>query len=270
MHKTENFKSHITEGYTFKNDFLILGTGILDLEPIHQAQVKVPLKTMNRHGLIAGATGTGKTKTLQVIAEQLSLKGVPSVLMDLKGDLSGLAKPGTLNAHIEKRSELIGVEYEPTGLPVELMSISQEKGVRLKATVSEFGPVLMSQIMELNDTQRGVIALVFRYCDIHHLPLLDLKDLKKVLQFIINEGKEEISKEFGAVSSASVNTIMRKIIELEQQGADHFFGEKSFEVDDFVKTVDGKGLVSIIRLTDIQNRPKLFSTFMLSLLVRDL
>ncbi|AFL85336.1 putative ATPase [Belliella baltica DSM 15883] len=261
-----DFKSHLEQGYTFKNDYFILGTGILNQEPIQNAQVKIPLKTLNRHGLIAGATGTGKTKTLQVIAEQLSLKGIPSVLMDLKGDLSGLAMPGSNNSHIEKRSTAIGVDYNPTGLPVELMSISQEKGVKLKATVSEFGPVLMSQIMELNDTQRGVMALVFRYCDMQHLPLLDLKDLKKVLQYITNEGKESITKEYGSVSSASVNTIMRKIIELEQQGADHFFGELSFDVDDFVKTKDGKGVVSIIRLTDIQNRPKLFSTFMLSLL----
>jgi DNA helicase HerA-like ATPase len=266
MSKSEEFKQHIDLGYTFKGDSIVLGTGILDSEPIQSAQIKVPLKTFNRHGLIAGATGTGKTKTLQVIAEQLSLNGVPSVLMDLKGDLSGMAQAGSLNSHIEKRSSLIGVDYQPTGLPVELMSISNEKGVKLKATVSEFGPVLISQILELNDTQRGVIALVFRYCDTHHLPLLDLRDLKKVLQYIINEGKAEIAKEFGAVSSATVNTIMRKIIELEQQGAENFFGELSFEVDDFVRTVDGKGVVSIIRLTDIQNRPKLFSTFMLSLL----
>ncbi|NVK48927.1 MAG: DUF853 family protein, partial [Cyclobacteriaceae bacterium] len=191
---------------------------------------------------------------------------VPSVLMDLKGDLSGLAQPGEVKDFILSRSEKIGVEYEPMGLPVELMSISDEKGVRLKATVSEFGPVLISQILDLNDTQRGVIALVFQYCDTHHLPLLDLKDLKRVLQFINNEGKDQIKNEFGQVSAASVNTIMRKIIELEQQGGDKFFGERSFEVDDFVRIEDGKGVISIIRLTDIQSKPKLFSTFMLSLL----
>ncbi|MCF1750944.1 helicase HerA-like domain-containing protein [Mariniradius sediminis] len=266
MSKSDEFKQHLEQGYTFKGPSIILGTGILNNEPISHAQVKIPLKTLNRHGLIAGATGTGKTKTLQVIAEQLSLNGVPSVLMDLKGDLSGIAMPGSVNPHVEKRRDLIGIDYNPTGLPVELMTISHENGVKLRATVSEFGPVLMSQIMELNDTQRGVMALVFRYCDTHHLPLLDLKDLKKVLQYVTNEGKEEITKEFGAVSPATVNTIMRKIIELEQQGAEDFFGEPSFEVEDFVRTVDGKGVVSIIRLTDIQNRPKLFSTFMLSLL----
>lgn len=266
MSKTEEFKAHLEKGYTFKGDSIILGTGIVDHEPIPQAQIKIPLKTLNRHGMIAGATGTGKTITLQVLAEQLSHHGIPSVMMDLKGDLSGLAQAGQMNPIIEKRIGLIGIDYEPTKFPVELMSISNEKGVKLKATVSEFGPVLISQILELNDTQRGVIALVFRYCDTHHLPLLDLKDLKKVLQFVINEGKQEIMKEFGAVSPATVNTIMRKIIELEQQGAENFFGELSFDVNDFVRTENGKGVISIIRLTDIQNRPKLFSTFMLSLL----
>lgn len=266
MSNTEKFKSHLTEGQIFKKDYIILGTGVLDGEPVAGAQIKIPLKTLNRHGLIAGATGTGKTKTLQVIAEQLSLKGIPSVLMDLKGDLSGLAKPGVTNDFIQNRSSVIGVDYNPQGLPVELMSISHEKGVRLKATVSEFGPVLISQILELNDTQQGVIALIFRYCDLYHLPLLDLKDLKRVLQFVSNEGKDAIAKEFGQVSSTSVNTIMRKIIELEQQGAELFFGEKSFEVEDFLRTKDGKGVISIIRLTDIQSTPKLFSTFMLSLL----
>lgn len=266
MDRQTQFRNHLAEGQVFKKDYIVLGTGILDGEPVSNAQIKIPLKTLNRHGLIAGATGTGKTKTLQVIAEQLSLKGIPSVLMDLKGDLSGLAQAGTVSDFILKRSETIGVSYEPQGLPVELMSISNEKGVRLKATVSEFGPVLISQILELNDTQRGVVALVFRYCDLHHLPLLDLKDFKRVLQFVVNEGKSDIEKEFGQVSAASVNTIMRKVIELEQQGADRFFGELSFDVQDFVRTKEGKGVVSIIRLTDIQSKPKLFSTFMLSLL----
>lgn len=266
MSKIESFKSHLSEGQTYKRDYIVLGTGVLDGVPVPNAQIKVPLKTLNRHGLIAGATGTGKTKTLQVISEQLSLKGIPSVLMDLKGDLSGLAQPGELNDFIQKRSDVIGVDYNPMGLPVELMSISKEKGVKLKATVSEFGPVLISQILDLNDTQQGVIAVVFRYCDTQHLPLLDLKDLKRVLQFISNEGKELIKKEFGQVSSASVNTIMRKIIELEQQGAERFFGEKSFDVQDFVRQENGKGVISVIRLTDIQSTPKLFSTFMLSLL----
>ncbi|AWW32830.1 ATPase [Echinicola strongylocentroti] len=266
MTTKEDFQRHISAGYQTKKDFFVLGTGILEKNPVKEATVKIPLKTLNRHGLIAGATGTGKTKTLQVMAEQLSLKGIPSVLMDLKGDLSGLACPGTSNDHIVWRSDAIGVEYDPAGLPVEFLTISQEPGTRLRATITEFGPVLISQILDLNSTQQGILALVFRFCDIKHLPLLDLEDLKEVLQYVINEGKEEIKKEFGAVSSASVNTIMRKIIELEQQGATSFFGEVSFDVNDLLRQREGKGVISIIRLTDVQSKPKLFSTFMLSLL----
>jgi DNA helicase HerA-like ATPase len=266
MKDQQAFKQFITSGYTFKGGSIVLGAAMLGDDPLQDALVKVPLKTLNRHGLIAGATGTGKTKTIQIIAEQLSLQGIPSVMMDIKGDLSGIAMPGVPNAHTDKRSALIGESYSPKGVPVELMSLSEESGVRLRATVTEFGPVLMSQILGLNDTQGSVLALVFRYCDIRQLPLLDLKDLKSILQHITNEGKEEIQKEFGSVSGASVSTIMRKIIELEQQDAELFFGEPSFDVRDFVRTVDGKGVVSIIRLTDIQSRPKLFSTFMLSLL----
>ncbi len=265
---TTQFKEHINTGYTFKKDFITIGGAMLNGEPVPDAHVKIPLKTLNRHGLIAGATGTGKTKTLQVIAEQLSEKGIPSVLMDLKGDLSGMAQPGASNDHIVWRHGSIGnLAYEPKALPVELMSISDEAGVKLRATISEFGPVLLSKILDLNDTQSGIIAILFKYCDDNKLPLLDLKDLKKTLQFMTNEGKEELQKEYGRISTTSVNTIIRKIVELEQQGAEKFFGEKSFDVDDFVRTnAEGKGMVSIIRLTDIQDKPKLFSTFMLSLL----
>ena len=196
-------------------------------ECVPNTHVKIPLKTINRHGLIAGATGTGKTKTLQVFAEQLSLKGVPSLLMDLKGDLSGLAAAGESNEHIVWRHISIGdTPYEPEPLPVELLTLSDEKGVRLRATVSEFGPVLISKILDLNDTQGGIIALVFKYCDDNAYPLLNLDDLKATIQYLANEGKEEIEREYGAISSASVATIIRKIIELEQQGAERFFGEK--------------------------------------------
>jgi DNA helicase HerA-like ATPase len=263
----EDFKTAIIEGYTFKKDSIIIGAAMLDGEPVEGLQVKIPLRSMNRHGLIAGATGTGKTKTLQIIAEQLSMKGVPCLLMDLKGDLSGLAQPGKLNEHITWRHQMIADPYEAKGSPIEFLSLSNEPGVKLRATVSEFGPVLLSKILELNDTQQGVIALVFKYSDDNNLPLLNLKDLKKLLQFLINEGKAEIVAEYGAISSASVATIMRKIIELEQQGAENFFGELSFDVQDLVRTdKDGNGVLSILRLTDIQDKPKLFSTFMLSLL----
>lgn len=267
MSKKVDFVQYINEGYNFKGDYITIGGAMLDEEPVENAQVRIPLKTLNRHGLIAGATGTGKTKSLQVLAEQMSLKGIPSILMDVKGDLSGLAQPGEINDHIIWRHGAIGEPYEPQALPVELMSISNEPGVRLRATVSEFGPVLLSKILGLNDTQSGIITILFKYCDDNKLPLVDLKDLRKTLQYITTDGKESIEGEYGAISSASVNTIMRKIIELEQQGAELFFGERSFEVEDFLKVdEDGKARINIIRLTDLQNRPKLFSTFMLSLL----
>ena len=265
--KITEFRNYITEGYTFKKDYIVIGGALLDGEPVSDAKIKIPLKTLNRHGLIAGATGTGKTKTLQVIAEQLSLKGIPSVHMDIKGDLSGLAQPGASNEHVVWRHNAIGEAYEPKALPVELLSISNEPGTRMRATVSEFGPVLLSKILGLNDTQGGMITIMFKYCDDNQLPLLDLKDLRKTLQYLNSEGKESIEKEYGKLSSVSLSTIMRKVVELEQQGADLFFGERSFEVSDFLlKDKEGNGKISIIRLTDIQSKPKLFSTFMLSLL----
>jgi hypothetical protein len=263
----ELFKKTIDEGYTTKKDFIVLGGAMLNDETIKDTFVKIPLKTLNRHGLIAGATGTGKTKSLQVMAEQLSEKGIPSILMDLKGDLSGLAQPGEMNAHIEKRHGGIGLDYNPKPMPVELMTISTEKGVKLRATVIEFGPVLISKILGLNETQSGIMALVFKYCDDEKLALVDLKDLRKTLQYVSGEGKKAIEAEYGRISSASISTIMRKIIELEQQGADLFFGEKSFNVNDFMRQdPNGNGFINIIRLIDIQQKPKLFSTFMLSLL----
>ncbi|MFK7900113.1 MAG: helicase HerA-like domain-containing protein, partial [Cyclobacteriaceae bacterium] len=221
----------------------------------------------NRHGLVAGATGTGKTKTVQVMAEQLSKQGVPVLLMDLKGDLSGLAQEGGTNKHVEKRHSAIGIPYQEEAMPVELLSISDEKGVQLKATISEFGPVLFSKILGLNDVQSGITTIIFKYCDDNKLPLLDLSDFKKTLQYLNSDGKEAIEEEYGRIASSSVAAIMRSIVELEQQGADTFFGEPSFDVDDLVRFDDqGRGMISIIRLTDIQNRPKLFSTFMLCLL----
>ncbi len=266
MDKKVKFQKTIEKGYTFKGDSLVLGGAMLDGETMTGLHVKAPLKTFNRHGLIAGATGTGKTKTLQVLAEGLSDNGVPVLLMDIKGDLSGLAQASGGHKKIDERHEMIGLPFNPSSFPIECLTISKEKGTRLRATVSEFGPVLISKILELNDTQSGIIALIFKYCDDHDMPLLDLKDLKKMLQFVTNEGKEEIKKEYGSISTTSVGTITRKIIELEQQGAEKFFGEKSFDVEDLLRKEDGKGMISILRLVDIQDRPKLFSTFMLCLL----
>lgn len=267
MSRQENFIEQIKSGYSFKGDYITLGTALLDSQAIENAHIKIPLSTINRHGLIAGATGTGKTKTVQVFAEALSEKSIPVLLMDIKGDLSGIAAAGVSNSKIEERHQKIGLPFQPKSFPVEFLSLSDEKGVRLRATVSEFGPILISKILELNDTQSGLLAVLFKYCDDNNLPMLDLKDLKKILQYAIAEGKDEIAKEYGSISPSSIGTILRKVVELEQQGADKFFGEKSFEVNDLVRIDEnGNGIISILRLVDIQDRPKLFSTFMLCLL----
>ena len=263
----EKFIQSVTEGYTFEGPTLTLGAAMLNGEPQTGNFVKLSMGTLNRHGLIAGATGTGKTKTLQILAEQLAKEGVPSLLMDIKGDLSGIAQPSGGHKKIDERHEAIGFPFEAGASSVEFLSLSNEPGIRLRATISEFGPVLFSKILDLNDTQAGVVAVVFKYCDDNKLPLIDLKDFQKTLQFITNEGKKDFEKDYGKVSTASVGAIVRKMIALEQQGAEIFFGEPSFEVDDLVRIDDkGQGIVSILRLTDLQDRPQLFSTFMMSLL----
>ncbi|MEO6734149.1 MAG: helicase HerA-like domain-containing protein [Ferruginibacter sp.] len=267
MAKKEDFIEAIKAGYTFKGESVKIGSAVLDGEVVADAGIYLPLKTMNRHGLIAGATGTGKTKTLQMISEFLSDASVPVMLMDIKGDLSGIAAMGSANDKIKERYQKLNMEYKPSQFTAELMTLSEQKGVRLRATVSEFGPVLLSKILGLNDTQGGVVAMIFKYCDDEKMPLLDLKDFIKVLQFIGNEGKAGLEKIYGKISTTSTGTILRKVIELQQQGADVFFGEKSFEVEDLMRIDDqGRGVINILRVTDLQDRPKLFSTFMLQMM----
>lgn len=267
MANTDRFIKDIADGNTFKGDYITLGAAILNGETLTNAFVNVPLKTMNRHGLIAGATGTGKTKTLQVLAENLSDKGVPVLLMDIKGDLSGLAKPSPGHVKIDERHAKIGLPFDPKAFPVEVMTLSEQDGVRLRATISEFGPVLISRILDVTETQAGIISVIFKYCDDNKLPLLDIKDFKKILQYATREGKKEFEDEYGRISTASTGAILRKLVELEQQGGDVFFGETSFDTQDLLRIDEnGRGYINIIRLTDIQDKPKLFSTFMLSLL----
>lgn len=261
------FKEQVNLGYQFKGEHFQLGIAMLDGQAVEGTPVLVPLQTMNRHGLVAGATGTGKTKTLQVLAEGLSNASVPVLLMDIKGDLSGIAAAGVANDKINQRLQQMGLTYTPSAFPVELMSLSQEKGVRLRSTVIEFGPILLSRILGLNDTQEGVVSMIFKYCDDNQLPLLDLKDFIKTLQYVSNEGKKEIEAQYGKISTSSTGTILRKVIELQQQGADLFFGEPSFDIEDLMRIADdGRGRVNVLRVTDMQSKPKLFSTFMLSLL----
>jgi len=263
----EKFKEVIETGYTVSGKYITLGGAMYEGKAIANLFVNIPLKNLNRHGLIAGATGTGKTKTLQALTENLSKEGVPTLLMDLKGDLSGIAAIGEEKSFIKERHSQINLPYTPEVFPVELLTISKQDGVRMRATVSEFGSVLLSRILDLSDVQEGVLAVVFKYCDDHQYPLLDLKDLKKVLQYATEEGKSEFESEYGRVAASSTSAILRKIVELENQGAELFFGERSFETEDLLHTDEkGRGVVNIIRLTDIQDRPKMFSTFMLCLL----
>jgi DNA helicase HerA-like ATPase len=267
MANKEEFLKQIRDGYTFKGESIKIGAAMLDGEVIPEAEIFLPLKTLNRHGLVAGATGTGKTKTFQMISEGLSDASIPVLLMDIKGDLSGIAAAGTPNDKINSRYATLHMEYKPAKFPVDLLTLSDQKGIRLRATVSEFGPVLMTKILGLNDTQGGVVAMIFKYCDDNQMPLVDLKDFIKVLQFVGNEGKTELQKSYGNISTTSTGTILRKVIELQQQGADVFFGEKSLEVEDLMRiSDDGRGMISVLRVTDLQDRPKLFSTFMLQML----
>lgn len=267
METPQHFKDTILKGYPSGPSFITLGAALYNGEPQADVPIRIPLKTLNRHGLISGATGTGKTVTLQLMAENMCAAGIPVLMLDLKGDLSGLAKPGVPNAAIEERHAAIGIPYKPEANAAEFFTLSKEPGVRLRATVSEFGPVLFSKILDLNDTQSGIVAMLFKYADDKGLLLLDLKDFKELLRFATSEGKAEIQQEYGNLSPASTSTILRKIIELESQGADLFFGEKSFDVADLLRTDEkGRGIASVIRVADIQDKPKLFSTFMLCLL----
>ena len=241
---------------------VVYGTAC-DPEPI----INVPLSMMNRHGLIAGATGTGKTKTLQLVAEQLSAVGVPVFLADLKGDLSGLAVQGDVNDRTTQRAKETGYPWKAASCPVEYLSLTGARGAQLRATVSSFGPLLLSKILGLNDTQASVLSLVFKSCDDRQLPLLDFSDLRAVLQYLTGEGQNDL-KDYGGLSTTTVGVLLRDMVQLEQQGAQAFFGEPEFNLGDLIQQRNGRGLVSILELTDVQDRPALFSTFMLWMLAR--
>ncbi len=240
---------------------------MIDLTPLEGQQVTFTPESLNRHGLISGATGTGKTKSLQVLIEELSGIGVPTIVMDIKGDISGLGAEGSTNKMIEKRSQHIQMDWNGKAFPIEFMSISDEPGLPLKSTVSEFGPVILSKILSLNDTQSSLLSMLFMYCDQKKLPLLDLKDLKTVLRYVTDEGKAELQKMYGLIPTTSAHAIMRNITKLEQQGGAKIFGEPSFDVADLCRRdVNGLGMINIIRLTDVQSKPDLFSAFMLAML----
>ena len=247
-------------------DRVTLGAVIHDGECNPEPLVSIPIAMMNRHGLVAGATGTGKTRTLQLIAEQLSAAGVPVFVSDIKGDLSGLGAQGPSNDRITSRATETGFPWQSSAFPVEFLSLTGAKGAQLRATVSSFGPLLLAKVLGLNSTQTSVLALVFKYCDDKGLLLIDFPDLRAVLQYLTDEGAEEL-KPYGGMSKATVGVLLREMVELEQQGAEKFFGEPEFEIEDLIEhDRDGRGIISVLELSDVQDKPDLFSTFMLWML----
>ncbi len=260
--------ARIAAGYESPGPALALGSVVHDGRPHPSAQVRLPLSMVNRHGLIAGATGTGKTKTLQLMAEQLSAAGVPVVVADMKGDLSGLAHPGASSDRVAQRVSATADTWTPTGFPVEYLSLGGiGPGVPVRATMTDFGPVLLAKVLDLNATQESSLGLVFHYADAAGLPLLDLKDLRSVISWLVSdEGKGDL-KGLGGLSASTAGVLLRELIGLEQLGGDVFFGEPAWEPADLIRTApDGRGVISAVELPAVQDRPALFSTFLMWLL----
>ena len=264
------FRDAMTAGYTLAEPGLVIGSCMHDGELFNDTRVQVALSMLNRHGLIAGATGTGKTKTLQLLAGQLSKAGVPVFVADIKGDLTGLAAPGdATNPKVVERAKSLAWDFQASGHPVEFLSLSGKLGAQVRATVHSFGPLLMGKVLDLNETQTSILSLIFKYCDDNSLPLLDLKDLAATLKFLASDEGKPILADYGGMSSASVGVLLRAIVVLEQEGADVFFGEPEFDVGDLLRTTsDGQGIISVLELSDVMDQPRLFSTFMLWLLAQ--
>lgn len=255
----------IAAGYAFEGVALELGTVVVDGEVDPAARVRIPMRTMNRHGLVAGATGTGKTKTLQGIAEQLSRAGVPVVLADIKGDLSGLSQPGATNDKLSTRAAETGADdWTPTGYPTEFVSLGTNGiGVPIRATITSFGPILLSKVLGLNETQESTLGLIFHWADKNGLALLDLKDLRAVITHLTSpEGKEDL-KGIGGVSAATAGVILRSLVNLESDGGDTFFGEPELDPSDLVRVAGGQGVITLFELGAQAARPVMFSTFLM-------
>ncbi|NKY45756.1 helicase HerA-like domain-containing protein [Nocardia cerradoensis] len=261
----DSVAQQIAAGYAFEGAALELGAVVVDGEIDPAARVRIPMRTLNRHGLVAGATGTGKTKTLQGIAEQLSAAGVPVVLADVKGDLSGLAQQGESNDKLAARAAQTGdADWAPHGFPTEFVSLGTEGiGVPIRATITSFGPVLLAKVLGLNDTQESTLGLIFHWADTRGLALLDLKDLRSVIQHLTSpEGKEDL-KGIGGVSAATAGVILRALVNLEADGGDTFFGEPELDPADLLRTAGGQGVITLFELGSQAARPVLFSTFLM-------
>lgn len=262
---TSESAERVAAGYAVDGPALDLGTVMVDGVAHPSARVRIPLATMNRHGLIAGATGTGKTKSLQVLAEQLSAAGVPVLMADVKGDLSGLSRPGEAGDKITQRAADTGDQWTPTAYPVEFLSLGTGGlGVPVRATVTSFGPILLSKVLGLNKTQESTLGLIFHWADRKGLPLLDLKDLRSVIAFLTSdEGKAERTA-LGAVSTTTAGVILRALVNLEAEGADTFFGEPELEPADLLRVdAQGRGVVTLLELGSQAARPVMFSTFLM-------
>jgi DNA helicase HerA-like ATPase len=264
----QDFAKTIAEGYATEGAAIDLGRGVHGGELHQDAVVRIPLAMMNRHGLVAGATGTGKTRTLQLLAEALSAAGVPVFAADVKGDLSGLAQPGEAGKAAEKRQAELGLPFAPTGFPTEYLALGGiGAGVPVRATISDFGPQLLGKVLSANKTQEQSLALVFHYADENGLPLVDLSDLRALLTFLdSDEGKPEL-KRVGGLSPATVGVLLRSLIGLEEGGGTEFFGEPQFAIADLLRTApDGRGVISCLELPGVQDKPALFSTALMWLL----
>jgi DNA helicase HerA-like ATPase len=258
----------IASGYAFAGPALDLGALLWDGRCLPDARVRVPVPVLNRHGLVAGATGTGKTKTLQLIAEQLSAQGVPVFLADVKGDVSGISAPGVAGDKVRSRAAEVRQDWTPTGFPAEFYALGGlGHGIPVRATVTSFGPLLLAKVLGLNQTQEQSLGLVFHYADSKGLELLDLKDLRAVVAFLTSEeGKAEL-RSLGGLSPATAGVILRSLTAFEAEGMGAFFGEPEFDTAELLRTAaDGRGVVSVLELPAVQDKPRLFSTFLMWLL----
>jgi DNA helicase HerA-like ATPase len=262
-----NFHTEMAEGYASGERTVGIGRPFLgDEAPLTDVEVGIPLRLVNRHGLIAGATGTGKTKTMQLLAERISAQGSPVFAADLKGDVAGIAAPGEAIEPVVERDEQLEADWTAIGAPVELLSLTGERGVPIRASVSGFGPDLLSKVLGLNETQESSLSLVFQFCDENGLALVELDDLRAALAYLVGPGKQQLA-EIGGVSKATIGVIQRELAKLEGDGGDVFFGEPEFDVLDLLRTTDdGRGVVSVLDLAGVDDRPALFSTFLMWLL----